>query len=657
MTKKTITQLFNYPVIRLDDTPFTRKLHRLHMNILGFAKVSAFLLPTALVAYLLFGFYVPAKINFATHTDNCIFAPTLLPNTAKVASDEHYKISMPAKISINGYPIVSTRMCAEPTTIPSSSAKTLAVSQLKLPISKKIQVTNTASLSASPRVKDGTISTKNNLIFELSKPDLFFDYELVADDKKVDCIVQGDAVSCPAGSLGLSQGQAYVFVLIQKLGSSSQELFTNELTTITSVDLVNSSITNNQIVYDAPTTIQLTLSKPVVRAGDVKIMQDTIVVPTTHTTADNVITIILDAPLERQKQYVISVGSAVAIDGGHLEAPIAVSFSTSGGPKVTGSTLPSSKSSLTVDFTLTFDHSLKPEQDFSSVVLLSSGGQPISSSYNVSGTQLRVRSKVQLASCQDFSVNIKDTLMSAYDITGGTAYSANSRTQCSRSFSIGKSVQGRDITAYSIGNGPEKVLYIGSIHGNEKSAYYLLSSWLDYLEANPGAVPAGKTIVVIPKLNPDGFASGSRFNANNVDLNRNFASASWKPDVVVPGGGTLVNGGGTSPLSEPESQAIVTYINSVGPSLIMSYHSQGSIVIANGSGNSNSLASMYASFVDYQHVATEASSEAFEHETTGALEDWLHEVPGIPVVLLELSSHSATGLFPYHKQPMLNVLR
>jgi len=66
---------------------------------------------------------------------------------------------------------------------------------------------------------------------------------------------------------------------------------------------------------------------------------------------------------------------------------------------------------------------------------------------------------------------------------------------------------------------------------------------------------------------------------------------------------------------------------------------------------------MYAGLVGYQHVATDSSGEAFEHETTGALEDWLHETPGIPVVLLELSSHSATGLFPYHKQPMINVIK
>lgn len=657
MTKKAITQLFNYPVIRLDDTPFTRKLHRFHMSMLGLAKISAFLLPSALVAYLLFGFYLPARINFATHTENCIFAPMLLPSTTKVTPDEHYKITMPAKLSINGYPIVSTRMCVEPTAIPSSSTKTMAISQLKLPLNKKVQVANTASLSASPRAKDGTISTKNNLIFELSKADHFFDYELVAGDKKVDCIVQGDAVSCPAASLGLSQGQAYVFVLKQKLGDSSQKVSTSELTTITSVDLVSSSITPGQVVYDSPTNILVTLSKPIVRAGDVKIVQDGAVVVTSHTVAENVITVTLDAPLERQKQFAISIGSALADDGGHLEAPIVLPFSTSGGPKVTDSSLPSSKSSVGVDFTLTFDHPLKPEQDFGSLVILSSGGQPISSSYSVNGAQLRVRSRAQLASCQDFTININDSLMSIYDITGGTAYSANSRTQCSRAFSIGKSVQGRDITAFSIGNGPEKVLFIGSIHGNEKSTYYLLSSWIDYLESNPSAIPSGKTIVVIPKLNPDGFVTGSRFNANNVDLNRNFASASWKPDVIVPGGGTLANGGGTAPLSEPESRAIVTYINSVGPSLIMSYHSQGSIVIANGSGNSNSLASMYASHVDYQHVATESSGEAFEHETTGALEDWLHEVPGIPVVLLELSSHGASGLFPYHRQPMLNVLK
>lgn len=657
MTKMNISSLLTYPVFRLGDSPFTRKLHRVHMYIVGFFKVSSILFPALIAMYLLFGFYLPSKISFSTHTQNCALAPTVLPRLLSAAPTEHYNVVTPAKISINGYPVLATQMCVEPTAIPSSGTSTLSVRQLKLPIGKKLTIENRSSLSASALVKDDLVSTKSNMIFELSKADLFFDYMLVVGNKSVECVVQESTVACPTNELGLQQGEPYTFVLKQTLGGTSQQLFAESLTTITSAELVSSSISEAQVVYDTPLSAQLTFSKPLIRATGVKLLQGDLEVPASHTTDGVVVSITWENQLERQKPFTIQVDSVLAEDGGYLEQPALVHFTTSGGPKVVNTTLPSAKATISPDFTLTFDHSIKPEQDFSSLVSLTSSGQPIPISITPSGTTLRIRTKQQLPTCTDFSITIKDTLISAYGISGGSAYTMASRTQCSRQFSIGKSVQGRDITAYSIGNGPEKVLYIGAIHGNEKSAYYLLSSWLDYLESNPSAIPGNKTVVIIPKLNPDAFVSGSRFNANNVDLNRNFASASWKTDVKVPGGSILAGGGGSAPLSEPESQAIITYINSVGPSLVMSYHSQGSIVIANGSGNSNSFASMYANLVGYDHVATEGSEEAFEHETTGALEDWLHESPDIPVVLLELSSHTTNNIFQYHKTPMLNVLK
>lgn len=657
MTKAPISSFLTYPVFRLGDSPFTRKLHSIHQRILGLLKVGLVVLPALIFVYLIFGFYIPSKINFSTHAQNCIFAPSILPRLTSATPTENYRVTTPSKFSVNGYPLLSSQMCIEPVSVPPSGESRLSVRQFNLPINKILTVSSNGDLYASPMVKDDLVSTKSKLIFELSKPDLFFDYVLQVGDKSVDCLVQENAVACPTNELGLKQGEPYTFILRQTLGASSHSLFTDELTTITSVEQVSTSINAGQVVYDTPTGMNIVFSKSLVRANGVKLSIDSTDVPITYSTDEKVLSISWDSPLERQKEFKLFIDSVLATDGGYLEAPITHPFTTSGGPKVASSTLPSSKANTSVDFTLTLDHSPKPDQDLVSVISINSAGKNIPLTLSSSSNEIRIRTKSQLPTCAEFTVTITEKLQSTYGIAGGNAYSASSRTQCSRQFSIGKSVEGRDITAYSIGSGPSTVLYMGGIHGNEKSAYHLLSAWLDYLESNPSVIPSNRTIVIIPRLNPDGFTRNSRFNANNVDLNRNFASANWKKDVVVPGGSTLVNGGGSAPLSEPESQAIVNYINSTSPSLIMSYHSQGSIVIANGSGNSNSLASMYAGYVDYRHVATEASTGAFEHDTTGALEDWLHESPDVPVVLLELSSHTATGLFPNHKIPMTNVLK
>ena len=110
---------------------------------------------------------------------------------------------------------------------------------------------------------------------------------------------------------------------------------------------------------------------------------------------------------------------------------------------------------------------------------------------------------------------------------------------------IGESVGGRAITAYHYGSGATEILFVGDIHGGYTWNTALLAyETMDYFSAHPEAIPANLTVTVIPVLNPDGLfqvvgtstanftqadvASGQaaqiagRWNANKVDLNRNF---------------------------------------------------------------------------------------------------------------------------------------
>ncbi|MHA1832376.1 MAG: M14 family zinc carboxypeptidase [Candidatus Baldrarchaeia archaeon] len=94
--------------------------------------------------------------------------------------------------------------------------------------------------------------------------------------------------------------------------------------------------------------------------------------------------------------------------------------------------------------------------------------------------------------------------------------------------SIGMSVQGRPINALFIGKGSRYAIVDGSIHGNEKSTtfgclrlaeaivedYRVGGYWSKRLE--------DYTIIIIPIVNPDGFAANNRYNANGADLNRQF---------------------------------------------------------------------------------------------------------------------------------------
>ena len=222
---------------------------------------------------------------------------------------------------------------------------------------------------------------------------------------------------------------------------------------------------------------------------------------------------------------------------------------------------------------------------------------------------------------------------------------------------IGTSVQGRPIEATSYGGGDTHILIVGGIHGGyEWNSVVLAYEMMDYLAANPESIPQNLTVTIIPSANPDGvfkvvgkegrFAvsdvpagkddSPGRFNANNVDLNRNF-DCKWKPTSTWRG--TPVSAG-TAAFSEPEAQAIKNLVETARPVAAIFLHSQSNAVYASectGGILPETLALMntYADSAGYPAV------DAFDsYEITGDAEGWLASV-GIPAITVELSTHDA----------------
>jgi protein MpaA len=127
---------------------------------------------------------------------------------------------------------------------------------------------------------------------------------------------------------------------------------------------------------------------------------------------------------------------------------------------------------------------------------------------------------------------------------------------------IGRSVQGRPIVAYHLGQpdkaGVKKVVLFSTMHGNERDTRLALSGLVN------GSTVAGLDVWVVPVYNPDGFAAGSRRNARGVDLNRNY-SYGWK-DLD----GNYESGSG--PASEPETKAVMQFLRDVDPDWVLSFH-------------------------------------------------------------------------------------
>lgn len=127
---------------------------------------------------------------------------------------------------------------------------------------------------------------------------------------------------------------------------------------------------------------------------------------------------------------------------------------------------------------------------------------------------------------------------------------------------LGRSVEDRPITAIRRGTpGGTTVLVIGVIHGDEDAG----AAIIDALRELP--VPEGIELWLVPSMNPDGQAAGTRQNAHGVDLNRNFPT-NWGP-VGQPGDWQYA---GAGPASEPETRAMVSLSEQVRPDLTLWYH-------------------------------------------------------------------------------------
>lgn len=90
---------------------------------------------------------------------------------------------------------------------------------------------------------------------------------------------------------------------------------------------------------------------------------------------------------------------------------------------------------------------------------------------------------------------------------------------------IGRSVRGRPIYRFAVGQGDFKVLLWSQMHGDEPSATPALLDIAHYLlsrreEKEVATLLERLTVVMVPMLNPDGAEAYTRRNAQGIDVNR-----------------------------------------------------------------------------------------------------------------------------------------
>jgi len=230
--------------------------------------------------------------------------------------------------------------------------------------------------------------------------------------------------------------------------------------------------------------------------------------------------------------------------------------------------------------------------------------------------------------------------------------------------SIGQSVQGRELWVMEISDNPS-VNEIEPV-GRELSLYLI-----EWLVEGYGSDPRATDIInntdvfIMPTMNPDGFESGSRYNANGTDLNRDF------PDQFSDPNNTTIG-------REPETRAVMDWTWDHHFVLSANMHT-GALVANYPYDGPNS--GVYSACPDddlfihislaYADAHPNMESGGFSNGITngaqwyaisGGMQDWNYIWEGDFDITIEQSevkwpsSNQLAGLWEDHREPMLVYL-
>jgi hypothetical protein len=147
---------------------------------------------------------------------------------------------------------------------------------------------------------------------------------------------------------------------------------------------------------------------------------------------------------------------------------------------------------------------------------------------------------------------------------------------------IGKSVLGKSIYSYEIGQGKIKIFLWSQMHGNESTTTKALFDFLNVLQSGSQLAQqllSAFTFCSIPMLNPDGATLYTRENANKVDLNRDSQA-----------------------LTQPESKILRDVFESFKPDYCFNLHDQRTIFGVSDTGKPATLSFLAPSYNEEREV-------------------------------------------------------
>jgi len=238
-------------------------------------------------------------------------------------------------------------------------------------------------------------------------------------------------------------------------------------------------------------------------------------------------------------------------------------------------------------------------------------------------------------------------------------------------YSMGYSVEGRELLYLKISDFPQlnetepELLMDGGIHGDETMASENMIRFADFLCESYAVDPDitylinNRELFIYCMVNPDGRVHITRYNANDVDLNRDYGFF-WKPW-----------GGEISPFSQPETRAVRNLMMQQNFSLHSSFHAGYEGVYypwtyteyhAPDEAVFFDMAKMYADASGYDTLEYGQTSIVL-YKSQGSSKDYFYGALGGVAWTMEISNDKTPPVsmipryFMINKQPMIELMR
>jgi hypothetical protein len=230
---------------------------------------------------------------------------------------------------------------------------------------------------------------------------------------------------------------------------------------------------------------------------------------------------------------------------------------------------------------------------------------------------------------------------------------ADTHPSIARFVVLGSSVQGRDVFALRISDNVHKeevepeILFCGAHHGDEFASANVPYQYAQRLCNEYGSDPSitqwvdDNEIWILPLVNPDGYEAGTRNNANNVDINRDYGFQwdAW--------------GGSPEPFSQPEVRVLRDLFLANNFSLVSTMHCSGNVFLytwGNGPWNVPELAEIQAVGGLYAQAANYTLKNSWaDYETHGETLDFAYGSHGALCFTAEISNSLASFTNTYDR--------